>query len=619
MDSKSEAPVNGDTTPKQQEATGSEQAAAGDAQSSNSGTPTSAAASGSTPAPSRPASASRPSSAARGRGGITSKPKFVGRRSQTARQELEQAEVKKKAAEAAAAAEEAKWNAREAKRFGYGRGGGDRGRGGRGRGRGRGGHMADSNRPREEPVPSGPFSGGQAAHDAASRKYGSSGGGGGGGSGPVSGGGGGGPGNRSGYSGGGRSGGGGGGGGSGIKSESGVDSITGGMRIKAEDGGYISSDDDDADAKQQGPKANIDRLQVIDLEEQESQNAMVPVRLSRVPHKDRTIGLSAEDEGLFDSSDQADGANDKKKGKQRVKDVVVTGSTRKSKRPTAYSSSDTDGETQIKEEPADDEVQTRPATPEPVLSNEPIAQRPMSSPESRRKAKDRLKASADATHQDDEYFVSAPAPRFQTQAEKDEWERLQDDMRQLRKELGALVPPSALNPPVAPGDTAMPESTPALEKAKQIQAEREQHVYLFQFPPVLPSLKPVLVKTDPETTEDAHPGGGPMEVDQEPEEITDDDPAYAQPKLPSGSVGKLRIHKSGKATLDWGGTPLVVAKGADATFLQNVMIGELPDVKPPRDAKDPPVDTRNLSARGLGMGQIRGKFVVTPDWVEILK
>lgn len=476
--------------------------------------------------------------------------------------------------------------------------------------------MADSNRQREEAVPSGPFSAGQAAADAASRRWGSSGGGGGGGGGGPFGGGGGG--SRSGgasrYSGGGRSSGM--GGGSGIKSEPGMDSSMGGMHIKAEDGGYISSDDDEA--KNQGPKADIERLQIIDLEEEDNQHAMAPVRLARVPHKDRTVGLSAEDEGLFDSSDQADGADDKKKGKQRAKDVMVTGATQKSKRPTAYSSSDTDGETQIKEEPTDDEHQTRPATPEPIISTDPLLQSPVSSPESRRKVKDKVKATVDAAHQEDEDFAFASPPRFQTQAEKDEWDRLQEDMRQLRKELGALVPPSALVPPDADGDTAMPESTPAIERARQVQTEREQHVYLFQLPPVLPSLKPVLVKPDPETMEDAQTGDAPMDVDKEPIEIKDDGVAHKQPTLPSGSVGKLRIHKSGRATLDWGGTPFVVAKGADATFLQNVMIGELPDVKP-RGENDPPVDTRDLSARGLGMGQIRGKFVVTPDWEEILR
>lgn len=483
--------------------------------------------------------------------------------------------------------------------------------------------MADSNRQREEAVPSGPFSAGQAAHDASSRRWGPSGGGGGGG-GFSAGGGGSGSGGDSRYSGGGRSSGM--GGGSGIKAEPGMNSSMGGMHIKAEDGGYISSDDEET--KNQGPKANIDQMTVIDLEGGETNyDAMAPVRLSRVPHRDRMVGLSAEDEGLFDSSDQADGADDKKKGKQRAKDVVVTGSTQRSKRPTAYSSSDTDGEIQIKEEPTDND-QTRPATPEPVLATDPVLQQsPVSSPESRSKAKEKVKATVDAAHQDDEDFVFASPPRFQTQAEKDEWERLQHDMRELRKELGALVPPSALVPPDADGDTAMPETTPAIERMKQTQTERELHVYVFQFPPVLPSLKPVLVKPDPETMTDAQAGEEAMDVDKEPIEIKDKGIAYKQPTLPSGSVGKLRIHKSGKATLDWGGTPFVVAKGADATFLQNVMIGELPDVKPPAPAKDAkdkdappvPVDTSNMSARGLGMGQIRGKFVVTPDWDEILR
>jgi DNA-directed RNA polymerase III subunit RPC4 len=64
--------------------------------------------------------------------------------------------------------------------------------------------------------------------------------------------------------------------------------------------------------------------------------------------------------------------------------------------------------------------------------------------------------------------------------------------------------------------------------------------------------------------------------------------------------------------------------GADATFLQNVLIATVPEVKPPVDDKDKKEkDKKNEEpaevAVGMGMGQVRGKFVVTPDWDEILK
>jgi DNA-directed RNA polymerase III subunit RPC4 len=102
-----------------------------------------------------------------------------------------------------------------------------------------------------------------------------------------------------------------------------------------------------------------------------------------------------------------------------------------------------------------------------------------------------------------------------------------------------------------------------------------------------------------------------------------------KPTLPTGHVGKLRIHKSGKATLDWGGTPLLLGMGADATFLQNVLIASVPEKKPVIAAGDDGSKEKGKRkegeeeqmdpAVGMGMGQVRGKFVVTPDWDEILR
>lgn len=470
-------------------------------------------------------------------------------------------------------------------------------------------------------MPSGPFSAGQASSEGGLRRSEWSSGGGSGafGSGMASGGGGGG---RS-YGGGGGGGGGGGrsygGGSGGVKMEPGVG---GGMPyIKPEDVGYISSDEDEADAD--GPKQNIDQLQVIDLTGEDDEK-FAPVRLWREEHKDRTVGLSIEEE----LANQEDGstenvASEKKKGKQRAKDLEVTGATERPKRPTAYSSSDTDTEPHIKEEPMDDDS-TRPSTPEPAPAPaDGMVTSPLSSPESRRKAKEKIKATADGAVPDEEDdFILPEPPKFQTQAEKDEWERRYDDLRDIRNELGRLMPKPTTD---ADGDVAMTENTPNLERIKEQQKVREEHVYLFQFPPVLPDLSAVVVKPDPETIRVAHPHDAqPMDVDEQPpaqeapKDVKKDDPqAGSQPKLPAGAVGKLRVHKSGKTTLDWGGTSLVLGMGAEATFLQNIMIAKMPEKKPMDD--DQAASQDQESAVGMGMGQIRSKFVVMPDWDEILK
>lgn len=416
-------------------------------------------------------------------------------------------------------------------------------------------------------------------------------------------------------------------GGSAIKREAGTGDVDmGGMRppINTEDGGYISSDEDEAE----GAKRDIDRMQVIDLtgdNEPEIDNPFVPVRLTRVPHKERAIGLQAEDSP--DTSDDAEVISDKKKGKQRARDVEVTGTAAVPKRPTTYSSSDTEGEPLIKQEPTDEE-QTRPTTPE-ATNTHPGAvltsptHDPPSSPESKRKAKEKIKATADACRVDgNESDIERPLePHFQTQAEKDEWVRHYDDKQNIRHELGRLVSHDVPQPDVE-GDTTMTEETAHLKRSRERQRLREEHVYLFQFPPVLPDLKAISIKDEADVARSKGDGDGAMDIDEESVDPVTAATAKSatsksnRPSLPSGQVGKLRVHKSGKTTLDWGGTSMVLGLGAEATFLQNVLIAKVPETKPKEG--DKPLDQQE-DAVGMGMGIIRAKFVLTPDWDEILK
>lgn len=399
------------------------------------------------------------------------------------------------------------------------------------------------------------------------------------------------------------------------------------MRIKSEDGGYLSSDEDEAEA---GPKQNIDQMQVVDLtglddDAAEDNYMMAPVRLARVPHKDRTVGLSAEDAGLLDSEDSAEkNISEKKKGKQRARDVEVTGESNKPRRPTAYSSSSSDagGDVPIKEEPLDED--------EAVQVDQNMLHEMPSSPETRRKAKEKITAPADGVDEDD-FIPLLEEPKFQTQAEKDEWDRRRMDLSIIRAELGQIVPEPAAQAADADGDAAMADETPAMRSAKLQQEQRENHVYMFQFPPVLPDLEPISVKDDPDTIHVHNPRADVMDVDErqeppvtpaaqetKPNPTTEGvAPTIPQPHLPSGAVGKLRIHKSGKATLDWGGTSFVLGQGTDNAFLETILLARMPETKPKDEAAAASEDQE--PALGMDMGQIRGKFVITPDWEEILK
>ena len=57
------------------------------------------------------------------------------------------------------------------------------------------------------------------------------------------------------------------------------------------------------------------------------------------------------------------------------------------------------------------------------------------------------------------------------------------------------------------------------------------------------------------------------------------------------------------------GTPMEIGMGSEASFLQDVLIANF--------NKNEEGKVENGTA--MGMGQVKGKFIVTPDWNEILQ
>jgi len=434
----------------------------------------------------------------------------------------------------------------------------------------------------DTPVMSGPFSLGQVSSDPSAARRSAP------GWAARSGGGGGGGGGSGGYSGG------------GFKQESGARGVISdvmmadGPNIKTEDGGYISSDDDEEEETKGKGKQNVDDI-VVDLTADMA--APPPVRVQRVEHKERTIGLNADGittkEGSATKAQARDGPStrpdDKKKGKQKAKDVEVTGEQHKYRGTYSESSSEQGDEPQIKEEPTDD---TRPTTPEPPAHDaaavpDVLLQSPVSSPETRRKTKDQIKISDDR-------------PDFQTNEEQTEWELQQKDLRILHHELGRLTTKDL------DGDAAM-EGTEAQPAQDDPRADK---VYLFQFPPVLPDLIHKPIKPDPEEgQEEGDPSAAASAASASNQlQSNDPEPSGNTHTFNPGRVGKLRIHKSGRATLDWGGTPMEMGMGSEASFLQDVLIANF------NKSEEGKVE----GGTAMGMGQVKGKFIVTPDWNEIL-
>lgn len=515
--------------------------------------------------------------------------------------------------------------------------------------------MGDSERTIREVVASGPFSAGQVSAEGSYRSRrpvgGFTGGGGGGGGG--------------GYGGGGRGGGGGGGGGS--------SSSGGGTRIKSEggppyggfqpeDGGYISSDLDEAD---EGPRRNIDFIDLVsDDDDATTHNPMAPIRVNRVEHREREKPVAADTNkskqvlepvksatGEYKTSGDAAVAErpgspeaSRTAGKQRAKEVQVVRSERKWK--GAWEDSDDD--LAIKPEPQDEDG---------AITADPLVLKQSASPETRRK---KGKTAVRPRH-----GLPTEAPALQTQEERREWERHHLDLEILRQELGEIVLPPAPStadptPKDAQGDTKMTGETeeeqeegetqgatslPSPQTAPPPQTDRRaDRVYLFQFPPILPSLSSVPLKNEPasptlsrkipsstthqpidlSTSAPAAPTDNSKQTDVKPDPNVPESAGQSHSPFPAGLVGKLRVHASGRTTLDWGGTALQVGMGTDVQFLQDAVVAKFHDQALDVEGgsggkgKEAEVDENRFGGEVMGLGQVRGKFVVTPDWEEIV-
>lgn len=143
-------------------------------------------------------------------------------------------------------------------------------------------------------------------------------------------------------------------------------------------------------------------------------------------------------------------------------------------------------------------------------------------------------------------------------------------------------------------------------------AFQDRRLYLFQFPPLTPVLadpaEGMEVKQEPEVEIQPVPSalektngatikkeeGGEERKKKKSDVLTADNM-----QLPSGLVGTLRVHKSGKVTLDWGGADLEVRYGTEVDFLQDVVM------------------TDETEQTAWALGQVERKMVCIPNWQKL--
>lgn len=190
---------------------------------------------------------------------------------------------------------------------------------------------------------------------------------------------------------------------------------------------------------------------------------------------------------------------------------------------------------------------------------------------------------------------------------------IQDDLDLLSKELGAI----------------------SVEKDGETitePADKDGRLYLFQFPPLMPPLKPTdetstapKVKPEPGSTDAMDTGAVDLtEADDEDEdpELSEEQAAQqereqkegfrSQLLSQGGMIGRVNVRKSGKVELSWGGRVLEMSPAAGMSFLTTAVIVEESDEKPTNGTVGAPP----TGGECVGMGKIMGRFTLAPVWSE---
>jgi DNA-directed RNA polymerase III subunit RPC4 len=231
--------------------------------------------------------------------------------------------------------------------------------------------------------------------------------------------------------------------------------------------------------------------------------------------------------------------------------------------------------------------------------------------------------------------VLDPRSFLHTKEDIDEYDRHQEDLSIIKH----LLIPKELKKSTTEVETN--GETTAKEGQNEAKADEEDEeenpllgqLFLMQFPPLTPNLKITGSTTNsqqPTASEGADTEPAPKTEPQVKREAGDDveivestQPAEQQENdlisagkpwaLPTGRVGKLNVHQSGRVTLDWGGISMELDRGAPVGFVQEAVIVS------PNVHKEPEMVSEGApDRRAWSMGQLSGKFTLTPNWDEML-
>lgn len=359
-----------------------------------------------------------------------------------------------------------------------------------------------------------------------------------------------------------------------------------------------------------------------------------PVRVERREHEERVVSVNME-------SSTSKPAQAETKAEDEVEEVRA-----KKTRPeddSLFVRDDDVIEPQVKEEPVDDDQTMADAVPHVGETTHDDGFLPAQKVKVRRRLSPKTPEPEPApapVPPSKPAVAKDPRSLLRTKEDIEEYERHAKDLeavlellsvepkesRAEQSEAAEAAEVSTEAPETAEGDKEKEEKAEDAEE-DETKDKLAGQLFLMQFPPMTPNL---IVpgtggSTEEAATEDtqAVPGGtrsgeaavklesGEVEILDGADGTTSKQPSKiltaADWQLRAGRVGKLNVHKSGRVTMNWGGISFELDRATSVDFLQEALIVSAPEDGIPEEEN-----------RVWAMGQLSGKFTVTPDWEKML-
>ncbi|KAL4909273.1 RNA polymerase III RPC4-domain-containing protein [Aspergillus multicolor] len=375
------------------------------------------------------------------------------------------------------------------------------------------------------------------------------------------------------------------------------------------------ADDDDEDAILEKKKKRKGKMVLGSARE----SGLRPIRVERHEHEERVVSVNME-------SSTAKSAELRQQAKEKSQDDALF--------VQDDDETPTEGEAQVKQEPTDnDQAMTDvPYAEEPVTTDDGLLPAP--------KVKVRRKLGSREPSVPAVPAVKDPKSLLRTKEDIEEYDRHAEDL-ELIKDLFTKEPPTkpteAAEGAEATTDDQDKEKKEGEEGEEEIQDDKlTGQLFLMQFPPITPNLiepsadganldseaTPIPNPTAPRSAGQNGTSETPALKHEDDVEVLDgqdeDTATNTQSKvvtaadwqLRAGQAGKLNVHASGRVTMDWGGISFELDRATAVDFLQEALIVSTP----PNVTEEMPDDEHKVWA----MGQLSGKFTVTPDWEKIL-